>query len=307
MKKKSQYPNRFKFPTFLLTNAESLNFDKITELEGISKIHKINIIAVTEVQSQNPDFLKISNYTQFIKLRPPDHPLGKKGGGILFFVRDNLQPKLIPTPNLSDYDEILWLSLRPKVLPRPFNLIVTAVFYHSPNQSIDQKRKFIQQFLISADFVLSKYPNAGICLLGDANDLRIDSICTSLNIKQLVKISTTKGNTSLDVICSNMSKYYNSPQALPPLGGSYHYCLLFSPSSAIEHSFTTSIGVCRPLSDTGLFSFGSWLTSESWSDLYNSNNLDDKILIFHKKLIDSYSLCFPEKKKSESAPVINLT
>jgi len=128
----SRFPNRFVFPKLLVTNAESLNFEKLTELEVVSESHLIDIIAVTEVQSHDPGSLHLTNYSEFIKLRPSDHPLGKKGkkgGGVLFFTKSNLYPKVIQVPNLSECDEILWLSVRPKVLPRPFSIIAIAVFY----------------------------------------------------------------------------------------------------------------------------------------------------------------------------------
>jgi len=96
----------------------------LTELEALSQLHKIDVIAVTEVQAQNPDLLKINNYSKFIKPPPHDHPLGKKGGGILLFVGNYPFPKLIQTPNISDNYEIFWVSVRPKAFPHPFNMIV---------------------------------------------------------------------------------------------------------------------------------------------------------------------------------------
>ena len=54
------------------------NFEKLTELEVVSESNLIDIIAVTEVQSHDPGSLRLTNYSEFIKLRPSDHPLGKK-------------------------------------------------------------------------------------------------------------------------------------------------------------------------------------------------------------------------------------
>ena len=91
-KKIALFSNRFTFPKLLVTNAESLNFDKLIDLEALCQVHKIDVIAVTEVQAQSPDLLKINNYSQFIKLRPHDDPLGKKEGGILLFLNNYLFP-----------------------------------------------------------------------------------------------------------------------------------------------------------------------------------------------------------------------
>ena len=127
--------------------------------------------------------LKMNNFTQFIKLRPETHPLGKKGGGILVFVRNDFYPSEILVPCLTPLDEILWLCVRPKVLPHPFNLIVLCCFYYSPGQRAAEKINFIEKLHGNADYVLSKYPNAGIFLLGDANDLKLESTCNTFSLK----------------------------------------------------------------------------------------------------------------------------
>ena len=88
--------------------------------------------------------LKMNNFTQFIKLRPETHPLGKKGGGILFFVRNDFYPSEILVPCLTPFDEILWVCVRPKVLPRPFNLFVLCCFYYFPGQRAAEKINFIE-------------------------------------------------------------------------------------------------------------------------------------------------------------------
>ena len=39
-----------------------------------------------------------------------------------------------------------------------------------------------------------------------------------------------------------------------------------------------------------------WLSTEDSSDTYSLQNLDEKTATFHKKLIDKYQICFPEKR-----------
>jgi hypothetical protein len=114
-----------------LSNAESLNFEKVNELDTLSKIYRLDVIAITEVQAQNLHMLRINYFSQFIKLRPENHPLGKRGVGILFFVRNDLYPSEVSIPCLAPFDESMWVCVRPKVLSRPFNLIILCCFYHS--------------------------------------------------------------------------------------------------------------------------------------------------------------------------------
>ena len=68
------------FPIFFLTNAKRLHFEKLVELEATVKLNHIDMIAVSEVQTQIPDLLKMTGFLEFIKLRPVDHPMGKKEG-----------------------------------------------------------------------------------------------------------------------------------------------------------------------------------------------------------------------------------
>ena len=119
----------------------------------------------------------------------------------------------------------------------------------------------------------------------------MNSFCAS--VKQIVKTPTTRGNTSLDVILTNMYNFYSRPSTLSPLGGSYHLSILLSPSSNFKQTFSEAYSTYRPLQS---FSFGMWLSTEDWSDIYSLQNLDEKTATFHKKLIDKYQICFLEKK-----------
>ena len=195
------------------------------ELEGYVQVTGADIITVTEVHKQSPEHLTIQGYKQFIKLRHQNHPLGKKGGGVACFVREQLAPRLLQIPHIDDDDEMIWIMIRPKKLPRSVTGIVIGAFYCSPCMASFQKKVLAEKLASCIDFITSKYPNVGICVTGDKNDLRIESFLRSQGLKQIVKFPTTKGNTKLDVICTNLSEYYNEPQDLPPLGGSYHYMI----------------------------------------------------------------------------------
>jgi len=102
-------------------------------------------------------------------------------------------------------------------------------FIAHPVWHLSKKKVVAEKLDLCVDFISSKYPNVGICVTGDKNDLRIESFLRSQGLKQIVKFPTAKGNTKLDVICTNLSEYYNEPQDLPPLCGSYHYMINWAP------------------------------------------------------------------------------
>jgi hypothetical protein len=74
-----------------------------------------------------------------------------------------------------------------------------------------------------------RYPNCGIILLGDYNDLEISLLSARHNLKQVDKAPNT-GSSILDLIITNLLKYYQTPQLLPPLGSSDHNIILWAHS-----------------------------------------------------------------------------
>ena len=79
----------------------------------------------------------------------------------------------------------------------------------------------------------------------------------------------------------------------------------FIPLSNFNHSFSITYGTNQPLRNSGLLSFGMWLNTEDWSDIYSVKNLDEKMATFHKKLIDKFQILFPRKKDLKGAPATN--
>ena len=139
--KNGTFAGRFKFPTLLLSNAESLNFEKLNELDSFSKIYRSDIIAITEVHAQNTHMLKMNNFTQFIKLRPETHSLGKKGSGILFFARNDFYPLEILVPCLTPFNEYVFTTLlgreRLKKLILLKNCMAVRTMYYLNTQMLE--------------------------------------------------------------------------------------------------------------------------------------------------------------------------
>jgi hypothetical protein len=70
----------------------------------------------------------------------------------------------------------------------------------------------------SCDRLLRKYPDAGILLTGDFNNLATDYFNCHLRLSQLVKQPTRKANI-LDKIFTNCENYFSKPSILSPIGG----------------------------------------------------------------------------------------
>ena len=63
----------------------------MAQLESLAQVTKASVLMVSEVYQQNPEVLKTGCFDEFIKMWPDDHPLGKKGGGVLIYAHEILK------------------------------------------------------------------------------------------------------------------------------------------------------------------------------------------------------------------------
>ena len=72
--------------------------------------------------------------------------------------------------------------------------------------------------------------------MGDFNDLKVDEICDSCKIKQVVNVPT-RNQATLDLILTNdTNDLYKDPTTLPNIGGSDHLCVLLEPADNLRRS-----------------------------------------------------------------------
>ena len=72
--------------------------------------------------------------------------------------------------------------------------------------------------------------------MGDFNDLKVDEICDSCKIKQVVNVPT-RNQVTLDLILTNDTNgLYKDPTTLPSIGGSDHLCVLLEPADNLRRS-----------------------------------------------------------------------
>ena len=162
----------------------------------VAQQNHVDVIAITEtwLNPEIPD--GPVSLTDFSIVRN-DRASGKRGGGVCAFIKSD-----IPFSTLTDLCvpeiECVWLKLRPHRLPRELACILVGVIYHPPSAD----NTFLQDYLIaSIDKLLSKFPNAGIMLMGDFNHFNYRVLCRHCSLKQTVK-QPTRGSAILDLILS---------------------------------------------------------------------------------------------------------
>jgi hypothetical protein len=237
----------FRMPVFFVSNVCHL-LNKIDDIDVCLRQFRPNIVCFTEtwLNSNIPD--SIISFPGYSVVRR-DRCSGE-GGGVAIYVTDNIQYTRLKQIDSKEF-EVLWISLRPRQLPRPINILLVAVIYCPPSlcKDSEKSRQFVKYMISSVDMLTKKYPNAGLFLVGDFNTLRTDQFAKCLNLVQVVDKPTRKANV-LDLIFTNCRTKYNSPRILPPVGASDHNCILLWPASIPTSFGGPKYVLYRPLSSS---------------------------------------------------------
>ena len=198
--------------------------------------------------------------------------------------------------------EVTWALLTPKQVSNDsiIQKIVCGAIYSKPNSKT--KTELLDHIASTYNFLCTKYGKGLYWMLaGDTNDLKLDPILNlSPNMKSVVnKPTRLNPDNILDNIITDMSKWYQTPECLPPLeadigsGGkpSDHLTVVMTPIDTINNkpARTKREVTVRPMKQSGIDLFGHWLNEQDWNEI-----LMQRLLI--KKLIFSRILCFKKLK-----------
>ena len=163
--------------------------------------------------------------------------------------------------------------MRPPYLPRAISCIIVCVT--SSLQEVSMQTH-VDHFTTTIDNLLTKYPDAGVTILGDTNDLDLQPLLRNNCFKQVVN-QPTRGDNILDKIVTNYSHFYSGVSTLSPIGRSDHNCVLWTPLS-LSKSPQDNIKkkVVRPLKDSGIRALGQWITHHSWDSVLDSTDVSTK-------------------------------
>ena len=141
------------------------------------------------------------------------------------YVRESIPVQRIKV-NVPKELECIWLTLRPHCLPRQVSSLTIAVVYNPPKAPTEHL--LMDHLAHSAMSLKGKYTNCGLIICGDFNQAKI----TTLQDRQLLNVVKfpTRDKNTLDLIITNISGLYETPQRLPPVGKSDHVSILWSPS-----------------------------------------------------------------------------
>ena len=273
-----------RLPVFLLGNIQSFGnsarTDKTTEIEGLLEENQVEIGTFTETWLSNDtrDSIKFNGYNIFHLIR---ENVLRVSGGISIVVDSNIPANRIDL-KVPEYLECLWISVRPKWLPRTVsNIVICGVYYpgsgslYAPNQG-----DMISHLIESIHKLYKRYSCPLFVIMGDFNDLNVDEICDACKLKQVVSIPT-RNQAILDLILTNDSNnLYKDPITLPNIGGSDHLSVLYEPIMLNDEIISKKKIFIRKFTKSAILEFGSWITKFSWVELMSIDDVNLKISYF---------------------------
>ena len=201
-------------PSFLLSNVMSL-VPKIDEVVEVIQCTHYDFICFVETWLQphiHDNVVALGGYNIVRRDR-----INKLHGGVCIYIKDSIHYTAIN--ELADTSfEAIWVHLHLRRLPRGFSNLVVGVVYHPPRSDDVAMLDYLSNCL---SYIESHCLNSGLILLGDFNKLNITRLCSSYNLKQIVKF-TMRGSNTHDLILTNLSSFYASPIRISPFGLSDH-------------------------------------------------------------------------------------
>ena len=198
-------------PSFLLSNVISL-VPKVVEVIQCTHYDFICFVETWLQPHIHDNIVTLGGYNIDRRDR-----INKLHGGVCIYIKDFIHYTAIN--ELADTSfEALWVHLYLRRLPRGFRDLVVGVVYHPPRSDNAGMFDYLSNCL---SYIESHFPNSGLILLRDCNKLNITRLCSSYNLKQIVKFAT-RGSNAHDLILTNLSSFYAPPIRISPFGLSDH-------------------------------------------------------------------------------------
>ena len=117
------------------------------------------------------------------------------------------------------------------------------------------------------------------------------------DLSQIVDFPT-RGKVTLDLILTsgNLRECYETPYPLSPLGLSDHSCVIWKPKNYRVAKYKHKAQIIRPLLESGMRTFGSWIQSLDWHQVLEATSTQKKADAFYEILDLGINTCFPEKR-----------
>ena len=275
-------------------NARSLR-NKFSDLEEIAFTENFDIIGVTEswLNVEVRDYLaeyKIPGYTMFDKSR-----VNRNGGGILFYIKENLNPVLLSKPSIANID-VLVILLRNN---QGIKLALTLI-YRPPAQSVQTDSDIFDQISEISD-------THDTVILGDLNlpttkwgeplishhghDLYNNLKESSLT--QFVQ-NPTRGNHVLDLVLATNEELVEHLNVGAEFSNSDHRAITFAINFKPNEP-NKSKEIIPDYRKANYYKLRSLFNQIDWSHFNTTSDTNAQWKIFMDKYLKTVKECVPMK------------
>ena len=195
---------------------------KIDEVRNVLGNSSIDLACIVETWLQEHIHDNIISIPDFNVVRL-DRVEGQHGG-VCVYIRRTIKYKVLQNLFNTNY-EAIWLVLNPPRLPRGISNIILCTVYHPPRADDHSMINYLYECLT---IIEAEFPNCGVIMLGDFNKFNTFRLRNGFNLKQIINFPT-RGQSTLDLILTNMKSFYGDPIKLPPFGLSDHVSIKVLP------------------------------------------------------------------------------
>ena len=231
-------------------------------------------------------------------------PGNRRGGGAALAIN----PKTFSVTKLNIAIppplEIVWALLRPIEASGAIRKVILCSLYSPPNSR--RNNMLVDHISITYNSLKITHPEAGIIICGDKNSLDEKKILSlDPNFRQILS-QNTRQDKRLYLVITDLHSFYHSPEVIPPVPvdvigkgvPSDHRGVLVTPLSSAnsQRKPDTEFKKVRPLPESSMLKFGSFIVQEEWSFLTSKMSSTELVETFEKytsQLVEQY---FPEKE-----------
>ena len=265
-------------PSILLLNARSIATPgKIDDLILSCSTYKPDCCVVTESwlnDSHDSSLFHIPGYSLLRCDRA-----NRIGGGVALWYSTSLRINIL-TSRLPSFCEGLFLSVSYQNV-----CYILGCFYIPPDLKTSERTSIVDYICDFVDDRLNIFPNNEIILVGDFNNVNVNSLCTRLNLVKKVTAST-RGDSILDqcLVSEHIQDVYPDAVVGPPLSSSRrgsHGQIHLKPYASKLAPLTRTCSVLD-LRETHIRSYITACSNASFRDVFREPSVDGKVDNFYK-------------------------
>ena len=183
-------------------------------------------------------------------------------GGIGMYIKNEIKFSEL-TALSNPVFEVLWVKLNPTRLPRGVDNVIVGTVYHPPSGDNLEMQNYLIETLSAIE---ANYCNCGMIILGDFNRLCVRRLINNFSLKQIVNFPT-RGRNTLDLVLTNLKKFYEEPTKMSAFGLSDHITIEVKAKTIAQVKSTKSIKQLSDLRPSKRYAVRAYLQQVNVSNL----------------------------------------